>query len=103
MNMLGHRLRRLWVSLHPRKAREWTPIAWGALAGLVSTLAVLVPRWLRRPPRLAAKKTTTLELDLSDLLPAAPPPPPSSARASRASIGGAPSLAPPDVHSFEIH
>jgi hypothetical protein len=71
--------------------------------GLLSTLAVFVPRWLRRSSRLEAKKTTTLELDLSDLLPAAPPPPPlSPARSSKASVGS-PSLTPPDVHAFEIH
>ena len=71
--------------------------------GALSALTLIVSRWLRRSPRLEAKKTNTLELDLSDLLPAAPPPPLSSARMSRASFAGAPSLAPPDVHSFEVH
>jgi hypothetical protein len=103
MNTLGRRLGKLWVSLRPPKARKWMPFARGAWIGVVSALTVLVSRWIRRSPRLGAKKTTTLELDLSDLLPAAPPPPPSSVRSSRASIGGEASLSPPDVHAFEVH
>ncbi len=83
---------------------KWMPLVRGAVVGTVSVCALLARRWLHKPPRIEAKKTTTLELDLSDLLPVGPPEPPSSRRNSAASLhmSGA-SLAPPDVHSFEVH
>jgi hypothetical protein len=74
----------------------------GAVVGALSVLALLVRRWLRKPQWIAAKKTTTLELDLSDLLPLGPPLPPKSTRNGAASTSGT-SLVPPDVHSFEMH
>jgi hypothetical protein len=91
-------------TLGKRLGNKWVPFMRGALVGALSVLALLVPRWLRKTSKLQAKKTTTLELDLSDLLPADPPPPPSSARISAVSVTGSrASLAPPDVHSFEVH
>jgi hypothetical protein len=80
------------------------PVVRGAVVGALTVCALLVRRWLRKPQRIEAKKTTTLELDPSDLQPVGPPQPPNSRRNPAMSVhtNGA-SLAPPDVHSFELH
>jgi hypothetical protein len=77
--------------------RHSHPNRWmrGALLGLLSAVAVLTARWMRRSKRAPAQPSPTLELDLSDLLPSGPPQLPGRADGR--------TLQAPDVHAFEIH
>ncbi len=95
MRTLG---KRLVFPFHLVPPRRWLATSRGLVLGLFAALGVFAARWLRKPAKI--ERQVTLELDLTDLMPAGsghmPPPLPSDARVSQ-------SLVPPDVGAFEVH
>jgi hypothetical protein len=84
-------VRHLSKSMRRSRPNHWVR---AALLGLLSAVGVLASRWRKRR-RAPVQPSTTLDLDLSDLLPSGPPPVPNRTDGR--------SLQPPDVHAFEVH
>ena len=96
MRVIG---RSLLSKLRAPRLGRWMPVVRRSMLGLVSLVALFAVRWWSKlPTKLPApllKKSTTLDLDFSDLMRVPEPPPfPPGREPLR-------SLVPPDVHAFE--